>query len=169
MSEQDIQTAADETTYCAVHPDRETGLRCNKCDRYMCAECAVQTPVGFRCKQCVRQVEDRFFDATQVDYIILFIVGAVMSALGSFIASLIGFFFLLIFFLAIPVGGVISEAALRAIKRRKGRYSGQVAAAGVIAGVLGFSLVVLGGIAPMLLVFGGVIAFIVYGRFRMRG
>ena len=42
----------DEVTYCAVHPDRETGLRCNKCGRLMCAECAVPTPVGYRCREC---------------------------------------------------------------------------------------------------------------------
>src|SRR5688572_1451926 len=43
----------DGRTFCAIHTSVETTLRCNKCGRYMCVKCAVRTPVGYRCKQCV--------------------------------------------------------------------------------------------------------------------
>ena len=33
-----------EIHYCAVHNDRDTELRCNRCDRYMCIDCAKRTP-----------------------------------------------------------------------------------------------------------------------------
>ena len=39
----------DERTVCANHSDRETGLRCNRCDKFICAECASKTPVGYSC------------------------------------------------------------------------------------------------------------------------
>lgn len=162
--------ASGEATYCAVHPDRETGLRCNKCERYMCPECAVQTPVGYRCKQCVRQHEDKFFTAASTDYGIVFGVCALISAVGVFALSLVGGFLLFVIFLAIPIGGAASEVALRLTKRRRGRYSGYVAAAGVVAGVLAYSLLFFGQIvlAPTFLVYAAVVAITAYGRFQMK-
>ena len=44
----------NEKMYCYNHPQRETVLRCNRCERPMCTSCAVLTPTGYRCKECVR-------------------------------------------------------------------------------------------------------------------
>ncbi|HEX2906486.1 MAG TPA: B-box zinc finger protein, partial [Phototrophicaceae bacterium] len=125
----------DETTYCEVHTNKETSLRCNKCERFMCVDCAVLTPVGYRCRECVRQHENKFYSANQADYAIVLAVSAVLSGIGGAIISVIGFLFLVIF-IAIPVGGGISEAALRLTGRRRGRYSGHISAAGVVVGGL---------------------------------
>jgi hypothetical protein len=126
----------DEVTYCAVHPDRETSLRCNKCERYMCPECAVPTPVGYRCKQCVRQHEDKFYSASRWDYIIVFAVSAILTGIGAAIISSIRIPLLFILILGLPVGGFIAEATLRATQRRRGRRSNVVAVAGVVVGGL---------------------------------
>ncbi|CRK60730.1 FIG056164: rhomboid family serine protease [Alloactinosynnema sp. L-07] len=40
---------------CVRHPDRQTGLRCTRCDRPACPECLVEAAVGFQCVDCVRQ------------------------------------------------------------------------------------------------------------------
>lgn len=132
-----VKDVVDEegNTYCQVHPDVQTGLRCNNCTRLMCAKCAVHTPVGYRCQQCTRQLEDKFFNADTSYYVILFAVCAVGGAIGAFIANLIGFF-LFVFFIAAAAGGVTSEAATRFVKGKRGRYAGQVAAAGVVAGAM---------------------------------
>lgn len=131
----DLQPAmTDELTYCAVHPDRETSLRCNKCNRYMCPECAVPTPVGYRCKQCVRQHEDKFFNASEWDYVIVFAVSAILTGIGAAIVSAIGLPLLFILILGLPIGGAIAEATLRATQRRRGRRSNVVAVSGVIVG-----------------------------------
>jgi hypothetical protein len=126
--------AEEILTYCEVHPDRETGLRCNKCGRLMCAECAVSTPVGYRCKQCVRQHDDKFFNASQNDYVIVAAVCAILAAVGGYIISAIGGFIILMLLIGIPVGGAIAEAALRATRRRRGRYSGEIGAVSAIIG-----------------------------------
>jgi hypothetical protein len=159
----------EELTYCEVHPDRETGLRCNKCNRLMCAECAVRTPVGYRCRQCVRAHEDKFFTGTTADYGIVFAVAVVLAALGFVGLSLIGGFLLFVFFLSVPIGGAIGELALRLTGRRRGRYSGYVAAAGAVIGALAPGLLLYGRIAPTLtlLLYAGLVAMTAYGRFRL--
>jgi hypothetical protein len=167
-------------TYCEVHPDRETSLRCNKCGRLMCVQCAVQTPVGYRCKQCVRQHEDKFFQATQGDEIKLFVICAVLMGIAGAIFNAIGFGGLfLALIVGFPIGGAISEVALRSVQRRRGRYSGEIGAAGAVVGGIAGALIQMylrfNIIVPELLVrdiglllFIGIIAFTVYGRFKMK-
>ncbi|MEV5237660.1 rhomboid family intramembrane serine protease [Streptomyces cinnamoneus] len=38
---------------CYRHPDRETGIRCTRCERPICPECMVSASVGFQCPACV--------------------------------------------------------------------------------------------------------------------
>ena len=37
---------------CATHPEVDTNLSCGKCGKPICPKCMVQTPVGFRCREC---------------------------------------------------------------------------------------------------------------------
>lgn len=38
---------------CYRHPDRETGVRCVRCDRPICPKCMISASVGFQCPECV--------------------------------------------------------------------------------------------------------------------
>lgn len=120
-------------TFCYVHPTVETSLRCNKCGQYICARCAVRTPVGYRCKQCVHQQQDVYFSARPTDYVIAAAVGLV---LGTPIGFILGRMLILALLLSLPAGGLISEAAFRATGRRRGRYTGYAIAAGIVLGTL---------------------------------
>lgn len=37
---------------CSYHPGTMTGLRCGRCGKPICPQCAVRTPVGLRCPEC---------------------------------------------------------------------------------------------------------------------
>lgn len=38
---------------CPRHPDRESYIRCQRCERPVCTECQRSAPVGFQCVDCV--------------------------------------------------------------------------------------------------------------------
>jgi hypothetical protein len=139
-----------ETTpklYCYVHPDRETLLRCNRCERPICSQCAVLTPTGYRCKNCVRGQQKIFDTAQSTDFIFAGGIGLVLSFVGSLVAGVMGFFTI---FLA-PIAGVIIAEAIRwAVHRRRSRLLFQTAAGAAALGSL--PLLVL-ALAPLF--FGG--------------
>ena len=175
---------SEQLTYCEVHPERETALRCNKCGRLMCPDCVVPTPVGYRCKQCVRQHDDKFFTAGQNDYMIVAAVCGVLSAMTAAIIQQIAIPSLFLIFIAIPLGGAIAELSLRLTKRRRGRQSANIAAASVVIGGIVGSLIhmtmILGRFPPIQLAISvmtanfsipiliGIMAFFAYSRFRGR-
>jgi len=78
------------TLYCYVHPNRETSLRCNNCNRPICASCAIRTPTGYRCRECVKG-QQRIFDTSQwYDYVSGFVIAAILSGVAAFLVTLIG-------------------------------------------------------------------------------
>jgi hypothetical protein len=108
-------------TYCAKHPNVETTLRCNHCEKPICAKCAVRMPTGYRCRECVKAALKIFDTAEWYDYPFGFLAAAFLSLVGSFILSLLGFisfFGLFIAFAAAPTAGIIIAEGIRAAIRR---------------------------------------------------
>ncbi len=40
---------------CYRHPDRETYVRCGRCERYICPDDMISASVGFQCPECVKE------------------------------------------------------------------------------------------------------------------
>jgi predicted PurR-regulated permease PerM len=147
----------------------------------MCVQCAVQTPVGYRCRACIRGLEDKFFTAKESDYLLVFAVCAVLGAAAGWI--MLQFQSLFVALLAgFPIGGLISEAARRVLRGRRGRYTAQAAASGTALGALApilliliqftqqtgiFNIRLIGGAGLTPLLFAGLAAAAVYARFNM--
>lgn len=127
-------------TYCYVHPTRETSLRCKRCDKYICTSCAVSTPTGYICKDCMRERQKSFDTAIWYDFVSGFAIAGLISGLASFLVTLIGgigfFGFLLVFLGSSAAGGVIAEAVRAVTRRRRSRPLFLTVAAGVIFGAL---------------------------------
>jgi hypothetical protein len=128
------------TLYCYVHPTRETSLRCNNCDRPICAQCAVRTPTGYRCKECVKGQQKVFNTSEWYDYISGFIVAALLSAVAAFLVTMIGgigFFGWFLIAAGAPTAGVIIAEGVRMVTRkRRSRPLFMTVTAGVILGAL---------------------------------
>jgi len=140
--------------YCANHPETPTTLRCNRCEKPICTKCAVLTPTGYRCKECVRGQQKVFNTAQWYDYPLAFIVVGILSFLGILISSVIPFGFLIIFIA--PIAGVIiSEIARLVIRRRRSKGLFQLTALAAALGclpillpriVIAFSAITTGGL-----------------------
>ena len=134
-------TEQPPTTYCANHPTRETVLRCNRCEKLICTECAVLTPTGYRCRECVRAQQKVFDSAVWYDYLLGFGIAFFLSLVASLIFAGIGMFLgLWGIFLAIaggPFAGVaIGESVRFIIKRRRARSLFMTIFVAVILGAL---------------------------------
>jgi hypothetical protein len=111
-----------ETLFCYVHPNRETSLRCNNCNRPICASCAIRTPTGYRCKECVRDRQKTFNTSEWYDYIAGFLVAAFLSGIAAFVVTLvggIGYFGLLLIGIGAPIAGTIITEAVRTVTRKR--------------------------------------------------
>jgi hypothetical protein len=153
-----------ETLYCANHPERETTLRCNKCNKPICAKCAVRTPVGYRCRECVRGQQAVFQTAEWYDYLIGAVVALILSGVMTPFGGLLGWFAI---FLG-PLGGtVVAEVVRFAVRKRRGRYFAELVGGAMIVGALPFVLLplvaglLLGGRAGL----GGLFALLWPGIF----
>lgn len=101
---------------CAFHPNRETQLRCNRCNKPICIKCATHTPTGYRCPECIRSQQKIFVTAKWFDSIIAGLITGLISFIGSLFASSLGFYMILI---ALAAGYLAVLASKKAISNRR--------------------------------------------------
>ena len=131
----------DDYLVCYKHPDRKTYLRCNKCNKPICLECAVQTPTGYRCKDCIKSQQQVFNTSESKDYVIGAVIAAVLGFAGAYIFQMIPLMSLISALLAGGLfGKLISSAVRAAVQKRRSDTLNKVviiaAAAGGLLGVL---------------------------------
>ncbi|MBL8131407.1 MAG: hypothetical protein JNL42_06085 [Anaerolineae bacterium] len=132
--------AEERVAGCPIKPcrgadDNEMLLRSIRSDRLLCMYCATRTPTGYIGREEARATENRFFKATNSDYVAQFAVSLIGAGVASAIASLLGVF-LFVFFIGAAAGGAIATLARRLSGRRLGRYSAEISVAGAVIGAL---------------------------------
>ncbi len=153
---------------CAYHPDRETTLRCGRCGRPICTQCAVLTDVGYRCPDCVAELRGRFYHATPRHVVTALLAAAGLGWLaglvGGVLASFLGIWSI---FLVLPLAGGVAEGIWRAGARHRAPHLHVYAAVVVLlTGILGvFSgLFFLPINLPFALIAVAVVTAVVYRR-----
>ncbi len=127
--------------HCTNHPNVETMLRCSRCEKPICPKCAIKSPVGYRCPECIRSQQKIFETAIWSDYLFGAIAAAFLSGVASTLIGLIGmiggFFGWFLIAAAAPTAGVaIAEGARFVIKKRRSRNLFLTISAAVVVGAL---------------------------------
>jgi hypothetical protein len=123
----------DGRLFCYRHPDRETWVRCGRCDRPICPRCAMQGPVGFRCRDCGRPAFDPLTSFTPAQALGGFAVAVGGGLLAALIASRIGFFSIIVSYFA---GGFIAQGVTRVAGYKHGPVLLAIVFGGIVAGGL---------------------------------
>jgi len=152
-----------EVTVCSYHPRAETTLRCNRCSKPICTQCAITTPVGYRCKDCVSEQQEMFYSARWYDYALAVVIALPLAVIAPMIIDSIGW---LTIILSPFAGMVIAEAVRLVIRGRRGRRLSLVVSLCIIAGsllVVGVWMVqVLGSVGLIHLPLGSLLWQLVY-------
>src|SRR4051812_35128879 len=145
------QTSPEDTdsdvTYCARHPQIESGLRCGRCGTLICPRCLVQSPVGSRCPDCANLRTLPMLEVTPVFLargaaaalatggVIGYFWGAISGSRGF---NVVGFFLI---FIAMGIGYAVAAAVSAATNHKRAQALQYVAGAGVIFAYLVHNLV----------------------------
>jgi len=104
---------------CANHPQTPTALRCNRCDKLICSKCAIRTPTGYRCRECVLGQQKSFDTAQWYDYPLAFLLAGGLSFVGGLAATSVGFF---VIFAGPLAGMIIAESVRLIVRKRRSKY-----------------------------------------------
>ncbi len=155
----------NEPLYCANHPKVETRLRCNKCGKPICMQCAVRTPVGYRCRECVNAQQRTFYAGFRSSYyLIAAVVALPLSLVAGWLIPQLGWYTI---FLGPVVGGGIAEAARYAIGRKRGQYTWLVVCGAIVVGALPTLLLSLLSFVGLVAGAPGVLTYLVGGLARL--
>jgi hypothetical protein len=145
LSAPEPAVVATEIEYCYRHPDRETGLHCTVCGRPICGECAMMTSVGQLCPDDRKARRPSNYKVSATDVIVGGVVAFFASALVALVLSLflgrLGFFGLIIIFMAGPaIAEFIVRVVDRVTKLKRGRPMQIAVGIAIVIGTLPFAL-----------------------------
>lgn len=124
---------------CVFHPSTETNVRCVECDRPICPEDFVTTPVGYKCKDCARQLTSARRTVKPRQLIVASLAALAVGIGGALAAQALGLGFWVI---SIVLGVLTGEAARKASGGHRDKPIAAVAGASALLGTYlgGFGL-----------------------------
>lgn len=116
---------------CIYHPNIRTMLRCGRCERPICIRDAKLTPVGYRCRDCLKGQQAAFYTGTRMDYAIAAAITLPLAAMSALVVPYLSWFAII----AAPLaGGFFAGAVRRAVRRRRSHYLWLVACSAIVLG-----------------------------------
>ncbi len=130
--------ADDGQMFCYRHPSTETWLRCGRCDQPICTKCAVQGPVGSRCRQCGVLRNDPLTSFTPRQLVLGTGASVAAGAVAGFVGAYIGYFSIIIGYFA---GRFVADIVTRVIGYKRGPIMLAILFGGILLGTaLGFAV-----------------------------
>lgn len=125
---------SEEALYCTNHPQRGTVLRCGKCERPMCTDCLIHTPVGLRCRQCANIRPSPIYDVKAGRLLLATAAGLAVAV----VAGMVVFAFVRPFalWLSWAYGLLVGEAVSAAANRKRGPNLQLITIASIIVGAV---------------------------------
>lgn len=147
---------------CAWHPGTETGVSCPDCGRYMCPKDMVDTPVGYKCRECgLARVTRGGVKPRQL------VTAAAFGLLAALVlpplARLVPFFFVG----ALLYGGLVGEAVKRGAGGHRTTEFAAIAAGCAVIGALAWTPIL--GLDLVLGLGGAVVAALWVSSSRLLG
>ena len=142
---------------CAFHPGVETNVRCVECDRPICPKDFVTTPVGYKCKECARQLPSARRSVKPRQLAIATALALVVGIGGAFALAALGVYF---WIATIALGALTGEAARRG---SGGHRTGPIAAVAGTSVLLGTFLAGF-GVLEMALATAGAVLYVMSNR-----
>ncbi len=121
-----------QTRYCRRHSDVATSLSCNKCDDPICPRCMIETPVGFRCRDCARLRQLPTFDVKGAMLARAILVSLAIGIVGGVVVTLLSGVPLLDAIALVGTGYFMGEGIGASVNRKRSRTLRYVAAGGML-------------------------------------
>ena len=129
----DLPADDDGRMFCYRHPDRETWVRCGRCDQPICTKCAMQGPVGFRCKECGKLKHDPLTSFTPMQVLLGGLMAIAGGTVVAFIGAQLGFLTIIVAFFG---GGLIADVVMRFTGYKRGPMMVALLMGGIALGTL---------------------------------
>ena len=125
--EEDIEAVISTAEGHVFEGDEAVGLRCNRCGKPIDLHNSVRTDVGYRCKECIREIEASYYTASTANQIVALLVATPLALIAAYLmGSLIGgigfISWMIALFVSPAIGTFIGSIALRAASNKRGRY-----------------------------------------------
>jgi hypothetical protein len=121
---------------CLRHPNKLTGLHCNKCGDPICPKCAKRSLIGYTCPECKRKGIRVFYNGKRRDIPTAIAIALPLSLLVAFAFTFLPFPWFLALLAAPPVTGCVAEAVRYAVRRRRSLYLAHAVAGCLVVATL---------------------------------
>ena len=160
---------------CTRHPEKETFLRCSKCNTGICPECMIYTPIGARCPECADIRQLPMFQISSTTLLKGISAGLLSSLSLGYIWGVLFWALLKIPLISIlsplGIGYAIGELVSITVKRKRGPRLAYIVGLGIVISYVWTIFArpsALGYILSDVLLMGSMILAIVIGISRVK-
>lgn len=122
--------------HCARHKNVETRLRCGRCEKPICPKCTVMAPTGARCRDCVSNRDAHMYQVAPKHFALAFGAAFLVGALGVFLTSIAGAFWLWVLLYAPAIGPLLGRLITKITGGKRGPKVAAVVSLGLFCGAI---------------------------------